>query len=72
VYKAKIDLAHFIWTSAPLRVATEHTMERTPSLKRTALREWKNLSQYRFSVYRIRKAPPRIGWRRRPARERGL
>ena len=26
----------------------------------------------RFSVYRIRKAPPRIGWRGRPARERGL
>jgi hypothetical protein len=30
------------------------------------------LTSNRFSVYRIRKAPPRIGWRGRPARERGL
>ena len=30
------------------------------------------LSQFRFSVYRIRMAPPRNGWRRRPARERDL
>src|SRR5690242_3436543 len=32
----------------------------------------KNLIQFRLPLYRIRKAPPRNGWRRRPARERGL
>src|SRR5579885_2250179 len=32
----------------------------------------RNLNQFRLPLYRIRKAPPRNGWRRRPARERGL
>src|ERR1700745_2029421 len=34
--------------------------------------DFKALNVYRFSAYRIRQAPPRNGWRGRPARERGL
>ena len=63
---------HTPLTSAPLRVATEHTMERTPDSQTNYYSRMKKLSQFRFSVYRIRMAPPRNGWRRRPARERGL
>ena len=61
--------------SAQLRVATgtHWTLEQTPTLKQTAFANENLLfKRYRFSVYRIRKAPPRNGWRGRPARERGL
>jgi hypothetical protein len=49
-------------------------MEQTPTLETNCYLRMKPLilASYRFSVYRIRKAPPRIGWRGRPTRERGL
>jgi len=55
-----------------LRFATGRTLERTPNfLKRTALAKRIFLFQYRVSVFGS-VAPPRNGWRGRPARERGL
>jgi hypothetical protein len=52
---------------------TGHTVERTPALETTCYLRMKTLLfKSRFSVYRIRKAPPQNGWRGRPTRERGL
>jgi len=46
-------------------------MERTPTLEHELLSRMKNFLVSIDFVYRIRKAPPRIGWRGRPTRERG-
>src|SRR5579863_3811400 len=43
-----------------------------PKISNEPLFANENFSRYRFSVYRICMAPPRNGWRGRPARERGL
>ena len=72
-FQARLRPSHKIG-STQLRVATGHTVERTPTLQTNCYSRIKPcyfLTQYRFSVYRIRQAPPRIGWRGRPARERG-
>jgi hypothetical protein len=50
-------------------------MEQTPTLETNCYLRMKPLIlklRIDFPFYRIRKAPPRIGWRGRPARERGL
>jgi len=55
------------------RVLTRHTMDRSPDLKQTAIRETNFMFWLSIDFrYRVRMAPPRIGWRGRPARERGL
>src|SRR3984957_12536318 len=76
-FPASADIAGRLHTLSHLRscgYASGYTLEQTPTLKRTAICERKNLlfKCFDFSVYRIRKAPPQNGWRERPARERGL
>jgi len=46
--------AHPHPSSAQLRITTEHTLERTPNLQKTALAN-ENLNRLQFSVYRIRR-----------------
>ena len=72
LFQARLRPLHKIGTTQ-LRATTGHTMVRTPTLQRNCYSRMKSifLTQY-FPFYRIRQAPPRIGWRGRPARERGL
>jgi len=64
--------SHIPLSLCAVRVATEHHYGTNPNSGTNLLFAYEKLISFRFSVYRIREAPPRNGWRRRLSRERGL